>query len=49
MEEKNFIKAQSEVKNPKTENEIKNEIEKNYKIGIEYYQDIEKDKENKNI
>ena len=42
--EKSFEKAQMEVKQHKTEVEIKKDIEENYKIGIEYYEDVEKNK-----
>ena len=42
--EKSFEKAQMEVKKHKTVGEIKKEIQENYKIGIEYYEDVEKDK-----
>lgn len=43
MEEKDIFKmALNEVKKKKDGNEIKKEIEENYKIGIEYYEDVEK-------
>ncbi len=41
-EERSFEKAQQEVKKQKSEEEIKKEIKENYKIGIEYYEDVEK-------
>lgn len=43
MEEKDILKmAIDEVRKKKDGNEIKQEIEENYKIGIEYYEDVEK-------
>lgn len=43
MEEKDILKmAIGEVRKKKDGNEIKQEIEENYKIGIEYYEDVEK-------
>lgn len=43
MEEKDILKmAINEVRKKKDGNEIKQEIEENYKIGIEYYEDVEK-------
>ena len=40
-EETGFKKAQQEVKKQKSEEQVKKEIQENYKIGIEYYKDIE--------
>lgn len=46
MEEKDILKmAINEVRKKKDGNEIKQEIEENYKIGIEYYEDVEKRQE----
>ncbi len=43
MEEKDIFKmAKNEVREKKDGNEIKQEIKENYKIGIEYYEDVEK-------
>ena len=41
-EEKGFEKAQQEVKKQKSER-VKKEIKENYKIGIEYYEDVNGD------
>ena len=42
--ERNFEKAQIEVKKQKSEEQIKEEIKNNYKIGIGYYEDIKEHK-----
>ena len=39
--EKNKIKAEAKKVRKGPTNDIKKEIKENYKIGIEYYQDIE--------
>ena len=44
QKEKNKIKEEAKKVRKQAVDNIKNEIEENYKIGIEYYQDIEKNK-----
>ena len=42
-DEKNFFEeAKKEIKKKVSSEEIKKEINENYKIGIEYYEDVER-------